>query len=89
VIGGFYARRTVSTERMVPTLAWAAAIFAVVLFIIALLGDARLGGGLAGFGVAHVSVHAFRTLFLALLWGGAGGALGWQLAHRSTPKEAG
>jgi hypothetical protein len=88
VIGGFYARRTVSDERMVPTLAWAAGTFAVVLFVIALLGDARLGGGLAGFGVAHVSVHAFRTSLLALLWGAAGGALGWQLAKRTTPKEA-
>ena len=88
VVGGFYARRTGSGERMVSTLAWAAVTFAVVLFLIALLGDARLGGGLAGFGVAHVSIHAFRTLLLALLWGGAGGAVGWQLAQRTAPKGA-
>jgi hypothetical protein len=89
VVGGIYARRTASGERMAPTIAWAAITFALVLFVIALLGDARLGGGLAGFGVAHVSVHAFRTLLLALLWGAVGSALGWKLAQRSVPKEEG
>jgi hypothetical protein len=87
VFGGYYARRAASIERMMPTIAWAAVTFAAALFAIALLGDARLGGGLAGFGVAHVSIHAFRTLLLSLLWGGAGGALGWQLAQRRRPKE--
>jgi hypothetical protein len=87
VAGGYYARRTASGERMLPTLAWAAVTFAVVLFLIALLGDARLGGGLAGFGVAHVSVHAFRTLLLALVWGFGGGALGWWVAQLRTPKS--
>ncbi|MGH2807662.1 MAG: hypothetical protein ACRDKT_10345 [Actinomycetota bacterium] len=91
VAGGFYARRKGAGAPMLPTIAWAAASFAVVLFLIALLGDARLGGGLAGRGVAHISVHAFRTLLLALLWGAAGGTLGWRLAARarSSPKGAG
>ena len=80
VLGGFYARRR-GDESPVTVLGVAAATFAIVLFVIALLGDARLGGGLAGRGVAHVSVYAFRTLVLGAVWGVAGGFAGWKLAE--------
>lgn len=80
VLGGFYARRR-GEESPAVVLGVAAATFAIVLFVIALLGDARLGGGLAGRGVAHVSVHAFRTLLMAGVWGAIGGFAGWKLAE--------
>jgi hypothetical protein len=79
VLGGFYARRR-GGESPVVVLGVAAATFAVILFVIALFGDARLGGGLTGRGVAHVSVYAFRTFLLAGVWGAVGGFAGWKLA---------
>ena len=80
MLGGFYARRR-GGGSIAIVLGVATAVFALVLFGVALLGDARLGGGLAGRGVAHVSVHAFRTLGMALVWGAAGGFLGWKAAE--------
>ena len=80
VFGGYYARRR-GSDSITTVLGVATAVFALVLFAVALLGDARLGGGLVGRGVAHVSVHTFRTLVLAALWGGVGGFLGWKLAE--------
>lgn len=91
VLGGFaIRRRTRHRRQMWLILGLAAGVFAGVLAEAAALADARLGAGLVhdrGFGV--VAPRAWTVLLLALVWGWAGGAIGWKVAEAQPERGRG
>jgi hypothetical protein len=95
LLGGFAAHRSAragdgaTSKLMFPTLAVAAATYALVLFEIAALSEARLGAGLVrnrGFG--RVAPDAGMVLVLAAFWAVAAGLVGWELVG-SDPGDPG
>jgi len=80
-LGGSAAARKAGDDRaVVPTLAVASATYALVLFVLAALAEARLGAGLVrqrGFGL--IAPEAWMVLVLAFAWAAAGGFIGWTI----------
>jgi hypothetical protein len=75
-LGGFWAARGEAAAQMARVIGAAAVTFALVLSLLAWLGEARLGAGLIGRGLARVDVHPLWTFLVALLWAAVGGAAG-------------
>jgi hypothetical protein len=91
LLGGFAARRHTSAPRkVIEILAVAAATYAVVLFELAALSEARLGAGLvAERGFARLAPQAGMVLLLAFVWAAALGFVGWKIAESQDPSENG
>ena len=88
-VGGFYARRIARRgESMLRVVAAAAAVFALVLFEIAALSEARLGAGLVrARGVGLVAPREWVVLVLAFAWAMVVGAAGWKLGESRSERE--
>lgn len=77
---GFWARRVSPPKEVAVVLAAFAATFALALALLAWLGEARLGAGLLGRGLARLDVNAVATFLLGLVWAGSAGFAGWLVA---------
>ena len=86
-LAGFWARRVSARSELVPVIGTFAGVFAVVLAVLAWLGEARLGASLLGRGLAQLDVNALATFFLALAWAAVAGTAGWFLADQTMTKE--
>jgi hypothetical protein len=92
LLGGYSARRNAREPGdVVQVLAVAAGVYALVLFELAALAEARLGAGLIrarGFG--RVAPDAGMLLLLAFAWAVVAGFVGWKLsdtqANASNPE---
>jgi hypothetical protein len=82
--GGFWLRgRGERTERE-RSVAAAAATFGVALFLLALLGEARLGAALVrNRGVGLVAPNPWLVGILSFAWAAIAGLAGWHLAERA------
>lgn len=93
VWAGWCASRGSSQRGPAPALravAVGAALFAIGVGFIALVGDARLGAGMVRQrGLALVGVHALEAMLLAFLWSVAGGALGTMLHRKHDERTEG
>jgi hypothetical protein len=85
LLGGYSAGRNTShPDRVVAVLGVAAAVFAVVVAVLAVLAEARLGAGLVrarGFG--RVAPDPLGSLIFGAAWAAIVGWLGWRLGSRS------
>ena len=79
MIGGYWSSRRGRMDRFPLKLGVAAITYAIVLAALAMLGDARLGAGILGRGVARADINAPWTFLAGLVWAGLGGAAGWFL----------
>lgn len=83
LLGGFAARRaTASPPAAVKILALAALVYAVGLFELAALAEARVGAGLVRQrGFALIAPHEWLTFFFAYLWAAGAGYAGWRIGE--------
>ena len=84
--GGYWLCLRRKASELWPALITAAAIFALVLGVLAAIADARLGAGLVrDRGFAAIAPNAGATMLLALAWGIALGLAGWRFAATRSP----
>ena len=87
-LAGFWIRRASKSSSPPKEIGVFAAVFAVTLALLALLGEARLGASLLGRGLARLDVNAAATLGLGILWAAVAGGIGWWLADRAAEENA-
>lgn len=82
---GIYAQTRGRPESRTRTILIMAGTFAVALFMLSLLGEARLGPGLLrARGFAKISPHPWWTLLLAFTWATVLGHVGWRVSETRT-----
>jgi hypothetical protein len=83
--GGFWLRGRVGERpERERSMAVAAATFGVALFLLALLGEARLGAALVrNRGVGLVAPNPWLVGILSFAWAAVAGLAGWYLAERA------
>jgi hypothetical protein len=86
VAAGYWAARPRIATDLWRVVAAAAVTFATVVTLLAWLGEARVGAGLLGKGLARIDVQPLWAFLAGLLWAGAGATAGWFLRLRRWEK---
>jgi Family of unknown function (DUF6350)/zinc-ribbon domain len=87
-VAGMYAHKRGPASARTRTILLMALTFAIVLFVLSLFGEARLGPGLLRpRGFAKLSPHPGWTFILAFGWAAVLGHLGWRLSEARGSSE--
>jgi Family of unknown function (DUF6350)/zinc-ribbon domain len=86
---GMYAQSHSPSTSRTRTILIMGATFAIALFLLSLLGEARIGPGLLrARGFAKLSPQPWWTLLLAFAWAARVGYLGWRVSETRSRKPA-